>query len=512
MTGRSHLFAGALLVTALNAPALADVIGPSRSIFPQSSSTLFPPPMARGSLGPSTSIFPSAQNSTSVIEKGLLRTGDFTTSAPVSAAVDAIKDAAIKDAADLQQALKEARTSGAEGLRGLERRLASNNNPKLRDILGDARTKIQGEIDTYDKASAKAASQGSFLGKLGSALNILDFVSVGSQAAGYLYEGDSTGATGVVVNELAKKGSEALGAVLTAWVPGGPVFGSWAGNTFYEKNIKPEIDAREQALREDILRRAVANKPWLVSQTFLDSTGKVRPLEEDQYIERGTGLVKRRSAKEQVAYERGKFVDWRNKSAMQKIIDDHAAGKIDDDQLRELQVSYSQRSFASPWVPKGYASMAEDPETDASETAEPSETVEAPEGADVEVIMAAVQPVALTAQGSVTHHLPAWEGDPVVTTYEFAFWNLGAVSPAHGKAVLKISNTGTDSFAIAGTYSGGPNGILTFQTEEGVFTFKVQNGTHVVGEVERSIGGSDSESVTLTMPISDPTAFDGWPR
>ena len=477
--------------------------------------------MATGNAGASVSIFPSAQNSTSILERGLLQAGDFTTSAPVAASVDALKDAAIKDAADLQQALKEARKSGYEGLRALERRLQATDNPKLQDALDNARTKIQGEIESYDKSAAKAASQGNFLAKLGNALDILDFVSVSAQAAGYLAEGDSAGAAGVVVNDIAKKSSEGAGSLLTSWIPGGPVFGSWAGSALYESHIKPEIDAREQALREDRLRRAVLNKPWLVSQTFLDSTGKVRPLEEDQYIERGTGLVKRRSAEEQAAYERVKFVDWRNASAMQKILDEHAAGKIDDRQLLSLRVSYSQRSFGTPWVPRGYEMLMGELAGDVPETVETPEPVEVPEVANAtnatnatngDAVMAAVQPVALTAKGSVTDTFPAWKGPDIVTTFEFAFWNLGSVSPAHGKAVLKISTTNEESFALTGTYSGGPNGTLSFQNDGEVITFQVQNGTHVVGEVERSVDGSSYEEVTLTMPISDPTAFDGWPR
>lgn len=512
MTFRCCLIARGLLVTALACSAIAHAAGPSKSIFAQGSSTIFPPPMATGTAGQSVSIFPSAQNATSIMEKGMLTVGDFTTSAPVAAGVDALKDAAIKDAADLQQALKQARKSGAEGLRALERRLANIDNPKLRDILDDARTKIQGEIDGYDQAAAKAASQGSFLAKLGSALKILDFVSVGAQAAGYLYEGDRTGAAGVVLNDLAKKGSETVGTMATAWVPGGPVFGSWAGTAFYETNIKPEIDSREQALREDNLRRQVLNKPWLVPLKFMDGEGKVRPLDEDEYIDPETSLVKRRSAEEQAAYERAKYVDWRNKATMQKIMEDHAAGKIDDRQLRELQVSYSQRSFANPWVPRGFDTLMTDLDVEAPETPNPSETAQEPQQTNVDAIMAAVQPVAVTAKGSVTHTLPAWKGSPIVTTYEFAFWNLGAVSPAHSKAVLKISTTGEESFAITGSYSGGPNGTLTFQNDGETFTFQVQNGAHVVGEAERAVNHSENETITLTMPISDPTAFDGWPK
>lgn len=502
-----------LVLTA--APATAEVVGPSRSLFPATSDSIFPPPMDASTAGASRSIFPSAQNATSMMEKGLLKAGDFATSAPFTSAVGAITEGAIKDAADLRQALKEARTSGAEGLRSLERRLSGIDNPELRGLLDDTRTKIKAELDGLEKSAARAAAQGSFLARLGDALDILDFVSVAAQSAGYLAEGDTTGAVGVVLNDLAKKGAEGTGTFLTSWVPGGPVFGSWAGTNFYETHIQPELEAREQAVRDEKLRRAVANKPWLVPQEYMDSSATIRPLDADEYIERGTGLVKRRSPEDQASYERIKFVQWRNDTAMMQIEADHAAGKITDAQLRSLQVSFSQRSFATPWVPRGYETLMGDPTQDpaaqvppADQEAEDQQTA-AP---DADPPAVALEPVALSASGSVTHSFPDWDGGEVVSTFELAFWNLGAQSPTHGQAVLKITTTFDGSTALVGTFSGGPNGTLTFPGEDGTLTFQVQNGIQVVGHVERFVDGVNMEQVTLTMPVSDPSAFDGWPK
>lgn len=522
MIPRCSLSLALLVGFGLALPAMADIGGPSRSIFPGYSSSLFPAPPAQTHTiaGATAPVWPSARSTRDKLEKGALAVGDFATSAPVGSALEALEEASLKDAADLRRAHKEASKAGAEGLRALERRLAGSTDPKIRGALDETRRKIQAELDDLDKGAAKATAQGSFLGKMGEALEILDLLSVGAQVAGYLVEGDTTGAAGVVANELAKKAVEGTGAFATSWAPGGPVYGSWAGNQAYETYIKPEIDAREQALREENLRRAVLNKPWLSEQSFLDGEGQVRKLEPDQYVERGTGLIRRRSPEDQAGYERVEFVKWRNGQVMGQILADHAAGKISDRQLLALQTSYSQRGFAEPWKPAGYEMLADDPtqmEPDASpsddqeteDEAAPDQPATPPDAASA---LAAVPLVKLTASGSYSESFDGFAD--IITTLEVAFWNLGALSPGHEQAVLRITSSAEGSMAIVGTFSGGPNGTLSFADGEGgTVRFQLRGGTYVIAELERLVdNGTALEPITLTMPLSDPKAFDVWPE
>lgn len=318
-----------------------------------------------------------------------------------------------------------------------------------------------------------------------------------------------------MANELAKKGAEAAGGFATSWAPGGPVYGSWAGNQAYETYIKPEIDAREQALREENLRRAVLNKPWLSELSFLDGDGLVRKLEPDQYVERGTGLIRRRSPEDQAGYERGAFVKWRNGQVMDRILADHAAGKISDRQLLALQTSYSQRGYAEPWTPAGYEMLMDDPTQTEPEAAPSEEDTAAPDqpasAPDATSALAAVPLVKLTASGSYSESFDGFAD--IITTFEVAFWNLGALSPDHGQAVLRVTSSAEGSMAMVGTFSGGPNGTLSFADGEGgTVRFQLQGGTHIIAELERLVdNGTALEPIVLTMPISDTKAFDGWP-
>lgn len=477
------------------------VMGPATSIFPA--------PSLQGSVTATGPRWPSAQSRGEKIlrqmEKGTLAAGDFATYAPVGSAVDALKDAALKDADTLRQVQKDAAKMGQEGLQGLKDRFGRNPDPTVRGALDETRRKITAEVDDVGKQADRAAAQGGFLSKLGTALNILDFVSVAAQGAAYLAEGDTTGAAGVMANEIAKKTSEGVGALVTSFVPGGPVFGSWAGSKVWEDNIKPVIDAREQALREAELRRAVSNKPWLVPKQFIDGTGRVRDLEADQYVERGSGLVRRRTPEEQAGFERSEYASWRNARTWEEIDKDHAEGKIDDDRLMELQISYGQRNLAEPWQPPGVTFLPPDDSTDATD-AQPTEELPA-----VDDRIAGLTPVQMTATGSMTETFTDW--GEITTTFEFAFWNLGVLSPQHGQAVLKITSSYEGSRVLLGQFSGGPNGTLTFVDEDGGSqTFRVRNGTELIAEVERLVdNGTNVETITLTLPLSPLSAFDGWP-
>ena len=486
------------------------VIPPSTSIM-QAPTSIMPPPT---SLFPTPSLQPSVtsgprwrsakkneENLTRQVEDGLIIAGDFSTSAVAGSTIDTIHDASINEAVNLKQAQKEAAKIGREGLAGLDKRYGSNPNPNVKTALDDARRKINAEVDDLGKQADSAAAQGSFLAKLGKVLEILDFVSVAAQGAGYLSVGDRTGAAGVVAGEMTKKLAEGGGALAGSFVPGGSVFGAWAGNKAWEENIKPEIEKREQALREEELRRAVLNKPWLRPKEFIDGTGNVRNLKENQYIDPVSNLVRQRTPEEQAGFERVEYTKWRNDRTWEQINKDYAEGKIDDKRLAALQVSYANRSLVDPWQPLDLNfPIPEEPGQEEAKKEEPS----------TEELIAEITPVQLTASGSITE---TFMGTNVVTTFEVGFWNLGAYSPAHSKAVLKITSTHEQAFALVGTFSGGPNGSLKFASDGEEITFQLQNGSYLSGEMEKLINnGTDIETFNLTMPISDPSAFADWPK
>lgn len=481
----------------------------SSSIFPSYSSSIFAAPSLKGSVAVLGPRWPSMAKRTTTstsrtLENGVLAGGDFVTSAPFGEVLVALKDASLKDAAVYKTLSKEITKSGAKGLR------ARWQAPPA--ALAETRRKINAEISALDRQAERAAKQGGFLSKLGTALEILDFVSVAAQGAGYLYEGDATGAVGVVANEVAKKTAEGVGALATSFVPGGSVFGAWGGNKAWETYIKPVIDKREQDLREADLARAILNKPWLTPKSFMDSTGRVRDLGADQYIERGTGLIRRRPPQEQADFERTEHIKWRNHKIMEEVQQDYAEGKISDAQFSELQANYRSRSPAVPWQPPGYSTPwfeardDEDDEGDKDTTA-----TQSPSAADAEAVVAVVLPIALSATGSFSESFK--DHADVITTFEFAFWNLGAFSPGYEQAVLRVTSSHDDSQSLIGHFSGGPNGTLTFTDEDGVTeTFRLQGGTQLIANLKRLINdGTALEAITLTMPLSDPGAFKGWP-
>lgn len=470
-------------------PAFGQSMGPDKSIFPPYSASLFPAPSLQGSVTATGPRWPSAEADEQKLANGTLALSDFATSHG-NAAYDAIKDGALID----EDAL-----------------LAVGG------IVTSAQ--VSAAVDTLrDKALRDTAEwQAGFLSKLGNALTVLDFVSVAARGAGYLYEGDATGAAGVVANEAAKKTAEAVGAFGFSWAPGGAIYGSWAGNKAWEKYVKPKIDAHEQALREAELKRQIANKPWLQEKEYLDAKGNVRRMEVDQYIDPDSRLVKTRDPDDQAKFEAAAHADWKSRKAMAKIESDHAAGNIDDQRLREVQTSFRNRVPWEPWEPPDFALIPEPdlpemevPEADASDEAE-SDAAASSEETVIETYdeLSDYRPVQVTASGSWTETFEH-SGD-VTIRLEFAFWNLGAYARDHERAVLQVTMSGSmvGSHTMVGVFSGGPNGTLVFQDEEGAGgSFRVEGGTVLVGEVPRFTNGTE----VLRMPISNPGAFADWPK
>lgn len=190
---------------------------------------------------------------------------------------------------------------------------------------------------------------------------------------------------------------------------------------------------------------------------------------------------------------------------MDRILADHTASKIRDRQFLALQTSYSQRGYADPRTPAGYEMLMDDP-TQMEPGAAPSEEDEAAPDQpapppDATSALAVVLLVKLSASGSYSESFDGFAD--IITTFEVCF--------LHGQAVLRLTSSGKGGMAIVGTFSGGPNGTLSFvDGEGGTVRFHLQGGTHVIAELERLVdNGTALERIVPTMPMSDSKAFDG---
>ncbi|NLZ11655.1 MAG: hypothetical protein GX086_10035 [Alcaligenaceae bacterium] len=228
----------------------------------------------------------------------------------------------------------------------------------------------------------------------------------------------------------------------------------------------------------------------------MDDKGNVRDLEFDEYVDSNTGNIRRRSAEDQEKFERAEKEAWSKRKDWERVKKDYKAGKISDE---ALNMAYqTQDPFAKNEIenPSGKLPQAVAPNNQ-------------PVSGDA---LAGVDPVQVTASGALTS---TYGKIKVVETYTFTFWNVGAYSTMHAKARLKVSFSKLfDSHVIEGTFSGGPNGVVSILTDEdGVKTFQLHNGTHLVGEFPRNTGdGSKIEYVLMTLPVSNPSAFANWPK
>lgn len=216
-------------------------------------------------------------------------------------------------------------------------------NKKLSDTL---RNEGLEEADRLLKESKDLADDAKFVKKVNKVLNIINIVAVGAKTFAYIVEGDFTGATGVVLQEGTKKAMEAGGTALA-----GPLVGTVTGEAIFTVYVKDELEAREDAVRNREFAEKYLNKPWLTPTLVMDEKGRVRELEPDMYVEKGTGMIRRRSPEEQAAFEAGQKIRWKDARTWNKIIKDFAEGKISKERYDELLEAYRNRDPLVEWDP-----------------------------------------------------------------------------------------------------------------------------------------------------------------
>jgi hypothetical protein len=225
-------------------------------------------------------------------------------------------------------------------------RLANNSrmSPALKAEGLKAADAMQAEVE----GGAKSAT---FLEKASKVLDVIELVSTTSKAGGYAVEGDFTGATSILVKEISKKLMEGAGMAGLSWLPGGQMIGALAGEKAFESQVEPIIDANEKAVRDQAYADKYLNKPWMPKNEIIDSTGTVRMLDPDMYVEKGSGLIRRRSPQDQQAYENQQHTKWLDGQQWSKIMKDLADGKIDQTRYDALLAAYRDRDVTKPWDP-----------------------------------------------------------------------------------------------------------------------------------------------------------------
>ena len=484
------------------------VLAQTKAVMPPPSSFSVVP-LTRSDAENSEPIWVSAQSgndsqtsSLSSLEKGLLKGGEVVTYAPFGAAINEIEKGANAYGEMAQEFIKETAEKKAKDPNVAK--FTDKLKPKVPDSNAAVKTakNLEKVSQPYDAKISSAKDSldstrkaGTVLSKLGSFLEMLDVVSIAAESAGYLVEGDTTGAKGALWRGGTKKAAEGAGAMAGSFVPGGSIVGAWAGNEVWEENVKPVIDQREDDERFEKLKRKTLKKPWLTPQEYMDSKGNVRDLEFDEYVDSNTGIIRRRSPEDQEEFERAEREAWSKQKDWERIKKDYKAGKISDEVFNmayQTQDPFDKYDVKAPMGKLPHA-VAPVNQTVSSDT------------------LAQIEPVQVTASGSLTS---TYGEVKVVETYTFTFWNIGAYSTRYGKASLKVTFSSMfDSHVIEGTFSGGPNGVVRILTEDGARTFKLHNGMHLVGEFERNVDeGSKLESVIMTLPVANPSAFLNWPK
>lgn len=131
---------------------------------------------------------------------------------------------------------------------------------------------------------AQQAGKAGFLRKVRLVGDVIEIVDSFSSAAGYLAEGDTTGAAAVFINGLGKKGASALGAAAgSVGGPVGAVVGAEGGDRAYKTYVEGKVDKladdkRNQDAKDRLLGLPMAGRyagtvTWIHKPEYDASTG-----------------------------------------------------------------------------------------------------------------------------------------------------------------------------------------------------------------------------------------------
>lgn len=346
----------------------------------------------------------------------------------------------------------------------------------LKKLPPDVRKKILDYGDEIADRASRAADQSAWLKKAAKFVEVVDVVSTGAKALAYASEGDSTGAAAIIARDIAKKLSEGAGMLGLSWVPGGSVLGAYWGERIYMERLDPKLLANEKRVRDQEYAEMYLNKPWLVPVEIMGPNGTIRVLAPDMYFDRQKGAVQRRSPQDQAAYEAAAKIRWDDARNLIRIEQDLADGTITAQQHAALMHDYRTRDTSKAWEPRLL------PDTTGDTTAK-------------EGILAHVTPMKVTATMTLTTQYVKGE-------IRLTFWNVGSQAPGYGAvtgtATSTVAGHGTSTTKLTGTFSGGPNGLLSLQSRAGGSTVLLRDG--------KTLSGSGASGT-----IDNPAAFANWP-
>lgn len=377
---------------------------------------------------------------------------------------------------------------------------------------------------------------GQWADNFGKFLKAVDFVSTTAQAAGYLAEGDRTGATAVVLNDISKKTCAGAGAFTLSGIPVvGQAAGAAAGEEFHLRNIKPLVDARENELRTAQAMNEKLGKPWLPPNLAINPDGKIIQLPPNYVYNPERGAYDQRSPAEQKAYEDGQRTQWLTGKALTSLEDKALNGEISPEQYGRALDSYRRRDKTKPWKPDlgedgeetgtqsgGTQSEEEgedggEDENEGGDGKEDGESEDDDDGADQEQpsdseppkgvggILDHVTPQRVTATGKTEQDLSAGEFRNIATTViTLSFWNVGGMAQGYSAARMTSTTTFTMHPAVekstcSGFFSGGPNGYFSLNCDGESASLQMRNG--------QTISGGD-----FRLSVQNPGAFASWPK
>lgn len=405
---------------------------------------------------------------------------------------------------------------------------AAANQQGLSKELRDTGLQLVKDIEKQKASSEKAANWSRNLGKI---LDTIDVVSTFAKAAGYWYEGDRTGAIGVLVDDGIKKVTTGVLETAGSVVPGvgsmaGATVGEHIHGTYTGPAIEKQVDGvRDQAAKDKYLG---ANVPC---QQVIESDGSVRTLAPNEYVDPETGNVRQRTPEEQKAYEDRYRQDVKDAAASVHPLDqarqDLASGKITQAEFDQIVRDYNSADPSKRHTRKpspGEETDGEGEQGEGSKLRTPAATP--PDGTGDEEseeeppstpapakpgILAFVTPTKLTAAGTVKEDYSSEEFANIVTTqFSMEFWNVGAMAPGYGTATLAFTataslNGSTLKGGCSGTFSGGPNGTFSLQCEGGPAVLRLKDGQVVTLPQSKGWGGGK-------LQVRGSGAFADWPK
>ena len=428
----------------------------------------------------------------------------------------------------LLKGMTKACNDNADALDAATRKVATRASSS--SVTPEMRSRGNALVLEGRESSAWSRRMGGWVDSAGKFLKVVDVVSTGAQAMGYLAEGDRTGATTVLVNDISKKTCAGAGALALSEVPVvGQAVGALAGEAFHNSNIKPLIEAREKELHNAEADAKMAGKPWMPPNLAINPGGAVYELPPNYFLNPLTGTIDHRNPDDQKQYENGQHTQWLNDRAMNTLEGKALSGEITPEQYGRGLDSFRRRDPNQPWQPDlggegqaaGAAGEGEAGQDEENGQAEgqgevqggPAEGQTAPETKPSGGVLDFVTAQRVTATGQIETDYSYEQYENISTTkIILSFWNVGGMVGGYGGVRMETVETFTLHPAVlknscSGSFTGGPNGTFTMSCDGNIsFTKSCGNASTLVMSNGQTISGGK-----MHLTVQNSGAFDNWP-